>query len=302
MQVRMMDADNKTTPEPSRGGASFSIIGRFSAVAALAITAFSFFFVSGALMRDGWNSGSALAGDNRVPSAAEGQQRLLTDNTTSTIPLIVGGTPAPAGMFPFSAVSIYSNIAICGGSLIYKDIILTAAHCEEAWNATGQIAFIGNTQVSGSDGDKIPVDSILKNPGFNPTNFKNDIMLVKLKNNSTKTPVILETKVTSPKGQAPVTAIGFGDTTENGFISNVLLEVNLTTIDYTTCKNYWENPNSFTPVSDTNQICAGDLAGGKDTCQGDSGGPLLFKNVQVGITSFSNGCAHVGVPAGMCFS
>lgn len=296
-----MCADNKTTPEPSRCGAKFLIRSGKMAVAALGFTAISFFLLIGTLMRDGWNSGEALVGDSRVPRVAERPQRLLIDNTTSAVPLIVGGTPAPAGMFPFSAVSIYSNIAICGGSLIYKDIILTAAHCEEAWNATGQVAFIGNTQVSGSDGDKIPVDSILKNPGFNPTNFKNDIMLVKLKNNSTKTPVILETKVTSPKGQAPVTAIGFGDTTEHGFSSNVLLEVNLTTINYTTCKNYWENPNSFTPVSDTNQICAGDLAGGKDTCQGDSGGPLLFKNVQVGITSFSNGCAQVGVPAGTFF-
>ncbi len=44
------------------------------------------------------------------------------------------------------------------------------------------------------------------------------------------------------------------------------------------------------------QICAGELAGNKDTCQGDSGGPLFIKDtiggktkyVLSGITSYGN--------------
>ncbi len=52
------------------------------------------------------------------------------------------------------------------------------------------------------------------------------------------------------------------------------------------------------------QVCAGHLAGGKDTCQGDSGGGIYVKEtingkekfVSVGITSFGDGCGSVGKP------
>ena len=49
------------------------------------------------------------------------------------------------------------------------------------------------------------------------------------------------------------------------------------------------------------EICAGDLAGGKDSCQGDSGGPLVCINsenepVLVGITSWGEGCAKPELP------
>ncbi|KAL7860687.1 hypothetical protein AOLI_G00170360 [Acnodon oligacanthus] len=47
-------------------------------------------------------------------------------------------------------------------------------------------------------------------------------------------------------------------------------------------------------------VCAGLLAGGKDSCQGDSGGPLVSKQgsvwIQAGIVSFGIGCAQANYP------
>lgn len=52
-------------------------------------------------------------------------------------------------------------------------------------------------------------------------------------------------------------------------------------------------------------LCAGLAAGGKDSCQGDSGGPMMlpmyengkFPFYQIGIVSYSDGCARPNVPA-----
>lgn len=52
-------------------------------------------------------------------------------------------------------------------------------------------------------------------------------------------------------------------------------------------------------------ICAGDLAGGKDSCHGDSGGPLMlpvhqdgkFPYYEIGIVSYGIKCGRPQLPA-----
>lgn len=60
----------------------------------------------------------------------------------------------------------------------------------------------------------------------------------------------------------------------------------------------------FTYFAAATQLCAGNYSGGVDTCQGDSGGPVLaslsdgsgggYPGVQIGITSYGDGCAQPG--------
>ena len=87
-------------------------------------------------------------------------------------------------------------------------------------------------------GITIPVEKRLRNPGWNPTDNRNDILIIKLKNASTKTPVTLEAEISTPKANATVTAIGFGDISQGGSLSPVLLQVNLNVISFQTCKAY----------------------------------------------------------------
>eukprot|EP00095_Tigriopus_kingsejongensis_P010489 maker-scaffold4215_size6397-snap-gene-0.3 protein:Tk10489 transcript:maker-scaffold4215_size6397-snap-gene-0.3-mRNA-1 annotation:"Trypsin" len=67
-----------------------------------------------------------------------------------------------------------------------------------------------------------------------------------------------------------------------------LQEVNVTTID---------NANCYNNLLDS-QLCAGVVAGGKDSCSGDSGGPLLLTSqgddTLVGVVSYGYGCAQAG--------
>ncbi|CAF0881996.1 unnamed protein product [Rotaria sordida] len=88
-----------------------------------------------------------------------------------------------------------------------------------------------------------------------------------------------------------VVAVGWGRTSENGFVSSTLQQVTLQVVDHqsTTCRPI---------VTDwTKQFCAGVDGGGKDTCVGDSGGPLMAFTtsnqwILVGVTSNSFGCAQ----------
>jgi len=90
-----------------------------------------------------------------------------------------------------------------------------------------------------------------------------------------------------------VKLIGFKRTTVTGNVSRELLEVDVNVLDWRTCDIL-----TSTPTFEDSQVCAGVLAGGRDSCSGDSGGPLLGAgNVQYGITSFGVGCAQPNQPA-----
>ena len=68
-------------------------------------------------------------------------------SVSSKSPMIVGGTAAPNGKYPFMAfVKLYRNgkrSGFCAGSLIDQDSVLTAAHC--LMNTTGAVVVVGRT-------------------------------------------------------------------------------------------------------------------------------------------------------------
>lgn len=49
---------------------------------------------------------------------------------TSNVDRIIGGSLADPGQFPYQ-IFLKTEIALCGGSIISADWILTAAHCVE---------------------------------------------------------------------------------------------------------------------------------------------------------------------------
>jgi trypsin len=206
----------------------------------------------------------------------------------SSEPRIIGGTPAAPGDYPFYVNTIQP--ILCGGTLIYEDIVLTAAHCMGGFLAGVNI---GATMLDGSDAAEVlSVDTELVNPDYDTATRINDIMLVKLSTPSSSPLVTLNFDPTVPAVDEVVTVIGFGDTADGGDPSNVLLMVDVNVYMDQFCDDLY---NVFEP--DT-MLCAGTPAGGRDSCQGDSGGPLLTSsNVQVGIVSTGSGCGLPDIPA-----
>ena len=94
-----------------------------------------------------------------------------------------------------------------------------------------------------------------------------------------------------PAAQQPVTAFGWGRTSQSsGATNSLMLKVRLNILDRPTCDK------ARVAVIDSRVVCA--AAPGKKTCSNDSGGPLISDNGQlIGIVSAGGrACADDGVP------
>ena len=116
-----------------------------------------------------------------------------------------------------------------------------------------------------------------------------DYMVFKIEP-STKTPVKLNVDPSYPVANQALVVGGFGTTSEGGYLSKRLRKVTVPYIEPSTCDGL------MGPRNTTSELCAGELAGGKDACQGDSGGPIFANGVQVGIVSWGVGCARANKP------
>nr|CAH0110962.1 unnamed protein product [Daphnia galeata] len=202
--------------------------------------------------------------------------------------LIVGGTAAAAGEFPFQVAIKYNGNFFCGGSLISPSIVLTAAHClaRQSQSSASRLSVIVNTlSLNGGPGSVTRgVRKFVIHGSYNSRTSDNDVALIALSSPVTNVAFVKlpSALAGSYSGNSAVIA-GWGTTSSGGRISQRLLKASVTVSDNSACNRQYGG--SIT----SNMICA--AGPGKDTCQGDSGGPLLVAGVQVGVTSFGRGCA-----------
>ncbi|KFM66487.1 Clotting factor B, partial [Stegodyphus mimosarum] len=232
----------------------------------------------------------------------------------------VGGAPTDQGRFPWMVSIRKESVHWCGGSLIDRVHILSAAHCfvskaEPYPDPSKYTVYVGNIYLS--KGYPFSIEKIIVHESYQPQTHYYDIAILKLSKE------ILTSKIPHiclpPPEMAAMdisgyntTILGWGSTSFGGKGTTVLHVVeNIPITPTQECKRiYSQTGRRSLPYGLTDDfICAGLPEGGKDACQSDSGGPLMYKRgdlpgqnkfdpalILVGVVSFGFLCGEPGFP------
>ncbi|XP_065421481.1 granzyme H-like [Chrysemys picta bellii] len=211
---------------------------------------------------------------------------------------IIGGWEAKPHSRPYMAyleIQHEGKTIICGGFLVAKNFVLTAAHC----NGDEISVKLGahNIREQEESQQKLSVRHRIPHPQYNDATTNNDIMLLQLaeraKLNRWVDTIALPSASERVKPGTVCSVAGWGGTsTESESSPDTLQEVDVVVMPDATCSRKPNGP--YRGYKSSTMMCVGDPKTGKDSWKGDSGGPLVCGKTAQGIVSWGY-CTPPGV-------
>lgn len=242
--------------------------------------------------------------NENVVNEKEGCGKPYFTPNTNSFHKIVGGDVAVRHSWPWQ-VGLYYYSQYCAGTLINKQWVLTAAHCDVFGvnDFKVHLGFHNITDTNEITGKIVTPKLIISHPDFNDYTLENDVALIKLTEPVTFTneikPICLPGgRKVNVNDQGYVIGWGTVDADGGGDSSPLLRQVKVPVRTNSSCSLKY-----FDDYKKDSQLCAGvtDVNAEKDSCQGDSGGPYFMYDTdkksyyQVGIVSYGIKCAGDGV-------
>lgn len=210
-------------------------------------------------------------------------------------PRIIGGYNALIEDHPYMVAIEYKGRQICGGSILTKNFILTAAHCFPKEIDIKDVKIRTGTSYKQTGGTLHRITKHIQHEDLQirpDGSYSHDVALIKITPpftfDKTRQPIRLFNINETVEPDKMGTVSGWGKTNETDW-NGQLKSVEVPVLDEIFCYPYTQNPIVF---------CASYFTtGGKDSCTGDSGGPLVIDDRQAGIMSWGIGCADSYSPS-----
>jgi hypothetical protein len=224
-----------------------------------------------------------------LPAVPAGAAPLRAAHPVPTLPaafssLVVGGTTAPDGSWPYAAFVVATagdgRSFSCTGSVISPTAVVTAAHCaidpstEKPFPPQHMAVGIGvhNLQTLKTLGQVFTPSAVSVNPAYNETTLDDDSAVLTLPQPTSAPPVRLATpaEIAGLAPGATVSIAGWGQITDTQVeLQTVLMQADVQLGSGEYCK---EQLSGFNPQT---MLCTDVPNHGIGPCHGDSGGPLV---------------------------
>ncbi|XP_063710052.1 chymotrypsin BI-like [Culicoides brevitarsis] len=215
---------------------------------------------------------------------------------------VVNGKDAVHGQFPYQAlvyVKTGLGSALCGGVVLDKHYVLTAAHCVVAGKSYE--VHLGAHKRSDTNEEHRVVYKTTHgkaHPDYNAKNLNNDLGLLYFEEELKFNKFVQPAKFFKHhvEDATKVLVSGWGLTRDHGSPAEVLQYAPLLTVPNQKCADVYSND-----VVKETVVCTKEFDNNQSSCNGDSGGPLVLADTHelVGVVSFGHvGGCEKGYPAG----